>query len=1218
MQSYEKYKKYKLKYLRMKKNILQYGGNKPVLQNIDRINRFRAETDMEKFLNPIYGLYTCENGFIENNYYLYDAQHTDVDKKEIFERYPKSQKIHNIVRDVLGVLRPNIEISEASARDIGRYIGLLYFNKHLKHKAIETTSKGVNINFILVTKMKLNALSRKLNEEEQCILNRADKDIKLLTSYITKNKLLKAQFLFSPSPKDELLDFHILLYCLWWNLDDDNGIDEYYKGINEVFTICNRYVVDEKNKLVILNKEQEIQESFESILIKITRSDFHIYDFGYAKHFCKNDSKDPKDSKNTYPDCGETTLRNFINLLCYDGQKFDTRILAKYGAVNELIEYYTTYNNFVEQSVIEHKDGSLNARDKWSELIIKNSNKNNNVSLKKKCLNQYGKPEYEYEVRSLMSKDIQVTNLFQVIMNLFKSVKKWTDFLINNKYITYIDSNVNMTGVGTITIIRLDKKYEIECKDGHYYMKLITPKDNDINFKHIENAMQKEIILLLLNKSILTERNCFYRKWTSESICDTLNNYRFNHKMREQLLELTFTKMFDSDTRRRILIDAGSSLYTVIKQMVKKYKENSNVYDFTYMCMNFDFILDLPPSKTLPKHIFVFRDTETIDLTPLRHIEHIDDNFLSDFINISKIDLSPLVNIKSIGNFFLNNCKNLNNVNLTPLNKITSIGHGFLPYCSNITHIDLTPLENVEHIGDYFLTACSGLLEIDLKPLKNIRHFGKSFMHNCHSLRSIEISPLPVIQSIGNDFLNGCWTLQNIDLSSLSEIQQINNGFLENCFELRRIRFPIFSNLILIGNDFMKECREIEHIQLTGLNNLETIGDNFMESCKKLKNIELPEISKLQKIGSNFLYECFELENIVLPIFQNVKSIEDRFMSECNNIQNIQLKELNNLETIGSNFICKCVKLTNIKLSGLNNLKTIDSGFLQGCSKLKTIELPQCPELKSIKNNFMMGCIEIESVNLSGLNNLETIGGAFMTQCTKLTKIDLQKMTKLKSIDYSFLQYCKELENVQFPILSNLVSIGHFFMTNCVKIQNIQLRGLNKLETIGSFFMHNCNRLHRIELLETYNLKCISHDFLLECSNLERIIFPILSNLILIENNFMKECIKIENVQLLGLNNIEIIGDGFMEECKNLKNIELSEMSKLQKIGEYFMARCPEIRNIHLKGLNNLETIGARFADSCTNLEIIDLSSAIKLDFKNIAEFAENCPKVKILKPKLE
>jgi hypothetical protein len=66
------------------------------------------------------------------------------------------------------------------------------------------------------------------------------------------------------------------------------------------------------------------------------------------------------------------------------------------------------------------------------------------------------------------------------------------------------------------------------------------------------------------------------------------------------------------------------------------------------------------------------------------------------------------------------------------------------------------------------------------------------------------------------------------------------------------------------------------------------------------------------------------------------------------------------------------------------------------------------------------------------------------------------------------------------------------------------------------------------------------------------------------------------------------------------------------------MMGCIEIESVNLSGLNNLETIGARFADSCTNLEIIDLSSAIKLDFKNIVEFAENCPKVKILKPKLE
>ena len=108
MQSYEKYKKYKLKYLKMKKDILQYGGDKPVLRYIDRINRFRNGTDMEICLNPIYGLYMCENGFIENNYHLYKMMTSIyLDKSIILNRLPKATKIYGVLQNILGVIGPN-------------------------------------------------------------------------------------------------------------------------------------------------------------------------------------------------------------------------------------------------------------------------------------------------------------------------------------------------------------------------------------------------------------------------------------------------------------------------------------------------------------------------------------------------------------------------------------------------------------------------------------------------------------------------------------------------------------------------------------------------------------------------------------------------------------------------------------------------------------------------------------------------------------------------------------------------------------------------------------------------------------------------------------------------------------------------------------------------------------------------------------------------------
>ena len=56
MSYYEKYLKYKNKYLELKNLLnLQYGGDKPVIRYIDQINLF-TDPEMEAYLNPIYGL----------------------------------------------------------------------------------------------------------------------------------------------------------------------------------------------------------------------------------------------------------------------------------------------------------------------------------------------------------------------------------------------------------------------------------------------------------------------------------------------------------------------------------------------------------------------------------------------------------------------------------------------------------------------------------------------------------------------------------------------------------------------------------------------------------------------------------------------------------------------------------------------------------------------------------------------------------------------------------------------------------------------------------------------------------------------------------------------------------------------------------------------------------------------------------------------------------
>ena len=52
-----------------RQNIFQRGGDKPLSVNANTINLF-ADPQMEKYMNPIYGLVLCESGFVPNLFHL--------------------------------------------------------------------------------------------------------------------------------------------------------------------------------------------------------------------------------------------------------------------------------------------------------------------------------------------------------------------------------------------------------------------------------------------------------------------------------------------------------------------------------------------------------------------------------------------------------------------------------------------------------------------------------------------------------------------------------------------------------------------------------------------------------------------------------------------------------------------------------------------------------------------------------------------------------------------------------------------------------------------------------------------------------------------------------------------------------------------------------------------------------------------------------------------
>ena len=445
---YEKYIKYKKKYLNMKdekdldlktkakyyKKINQKGGR--YITNYNSINRFSTieYPEMEEFLNPIYGCFLTESDFVRNNYFLYKAgvMLDDLllsDNFELLDEQNQSsisinnnlrKKISHLTHDIGPIVVPNNEITMEPI-DFGRFIAILYF-----------------------AKMNTGLISY-VNKNLKCWFDNGQKaekaDVQELQSFVNRAGKVKDYIMVGTTNK---IDFYLLLYFLWYKIQNDNDINEYYIGIQDVFNITNKYSPYIYNICPSTTANKQSLILFEEAVIKTITTEFIVFPQKQARPFCFADV-----NEKTYPDCGETTMRNLINLLCFDTTGvFNLDILHQYNPIDELIEYYTVFSNFAEQSSDYKKTIyglELSPRDAWSYLIIHYAN--NNLTF-----NNYGLIDgHRYNLKaSSKTLDGKKINSLELLNNLLKSVVNWENLI--NENIQSINTELNENGVGTIEI----------------------------------------------------------------------------------------------------------------------------------------------------------------------------------------------------------------------------------------------------------------------------------------------------------------------------------------------------------------------------------------------------------------------------------------------------------------------------------------------------------------------------------------------------------------------------------------------------------------------------------------------------------------------------------------------------------------------------------------------------------------------------------------------
>ena len=861
---------------------MQTGGDIPLPVIIKDVNFFedgdkKYYDDIDEYLNPVYGCIMNEIGYIENNYYL--AKEINGDEEKMLS--PEMKYMKKILTVVPPNVRPTIDIMKyISPYNIGRFIACLYFY----NKTNNNENKKKNDEII---KDIISGIKNEENDKKDF-----PRAFGLLTSLFKSNNTLSKEM------------FHIVLYCLWWTCNDINGIKEYYKGLNKTFGEINEIIAkthknNEKilddtplkdyntkiktlplanvKKLPIINVDNNVdnnktEKPFEKLVGEIITkiNPIKIIKYEYAKNFFNDSGK--------YPDCVETTMRNFINLLIYDGVSFNIDKIKNYLGINDkMIEYYKVFNS--PESQLSLKPSSiygqmLNARDAWSYLIIHHANKNisfNTSCNEKKCNNSCN-------IKSgVMNKDESQPNFFQLLENLTgKTIK---DGIITNqpmellnKINTNIKSfkyngNVIKDGKGNIIIGYNDSKLRFEIdfnmKIGHSHAS-INGKIEKININPEYNK-NKYINYLLgydeddFDIKKITYENYLWFKYTNETL-EEIYKIIQDKKLKYKFLELSASELLNEDTRSRIKIDTDNMKN--ILENVKSFTKYAN--DFTYLSEDFKFVDEIN-GLTILKHRFKYRDIDKLpDLTPLKNIKSIGNGFALNCESLKTINLSGLNNLESIGNDFARHCYNIKTIDLSGLTNLKSIGVGFVNKCISLTTLDLSGLTNLESIGNMFARFCSSLTTIDLSGLTNLKSIGSEFAYDSGSLATLKLSGLTNLESIGSEFARFCSSLTTIDLSGLTNLKSIGSEFAYKCDRLNRITLHNLPALETIGNNFAIKCQELTNLNMSNLPSLKSIGNNFAKDCIKLKLIDLSPFKTLETINSSGFAENTNREIIIL------------------------------------------------------------------------------------------------------------------------------------------------------------------------------------------------------------------------------------------------------------------------------------------------------------------------------------------------------------------
>ena len=1041
MNYYEKYIKYKKKYVDLKNNLYMTGGDKPVVEILKKINLFNPESELSNYANPIFGFLFCETGFITNHYNFYDE---DSESNDIISTF-----IHNVFYKIPGTneIKPTKSLFEIKAKDIGLLLGFLYL-KYVKYKdeidkinkiiqSVDNLIKNIKIStkkyeHFLPIKKATDVCNIKSTFDRQILKHYKEnfrnltvididfsapeyanryKNQSLLNSLIChKNQLSKiineptysseyvSKIIFKNINKEKITEdvFHVILAILWWISNDKKNIKHYYEGLNDILLPNMQVTIptDFENNLFMPRDLYNTEpDSFEVALAMIYLkkvSSIKIIDYQYAN---------TKYGSN-FPDCGETSLRNFINIISYnpDENNFNIAKLQELNACENVINYYTVFNTINEQTSTDKKiifEREMSARDAWANVVSNLPNVN--------YVHSYaGTTAYNYEINYGLNEDeIPVSNMLAVLRNLFHKIKNWSDF---STFLENFESELNARGIGNIHFKVNIGVFKWEFLLGHYHFEQEKLPLN-INTQKLTSEQKSyvDIIMDHINyDSADILKKFYYIKFSEESLINFINRHIVNEMNKDDYLKI-FNYMYNNyntDQLRRIKIN---------------FDKINDMRDYALSLYNIDLEYDGSgkTNYTNVKSLRLNNGAESLDkfinLQSLTYSASESDEqlpSLDKLINLESLTFSEF-NLK-LGSR-LNNLENLQNLT-------------FESFFNQNLDNSLDKLTNLQNLtfGDWF----NQNLNNSLDKLENLQclTLGRKFnanlrtsLNNLHNLQSLTFG-LSFNKSLGNS-LHGLENLQNLtfgtnfnenlgnSLNNLHNLQSLTfdtkfnkslNNSLNNLLNLKNLTFGAYFNQNLdnsldkltnlqnltFGYDFNKN---LEH-SLDNLHNLQnlTFGNKFNQKLEK----SLDNLHNLQNLtfGYNFNKNLeHSLDNLL-----NLQHLT--FGGEFNQNLEKSLDNLHNLQNL--TFGYKFNKNLEHSLDNLLNLQNLTFGAEFNQNLEHSLD-------KLVKmTNLTFGNFFNQKLNssLKFLVNLESLifGNEFNSELGS----SLDKLTKLQSLTF--------------------------------------------------------------------------------------------------------------------------------------------------------------------------------------------------------------------------